>query len=1174
MLQIKQGLLLLFFLISNLTFSQLEPFVLQVGVTHETCSGNGGLNFAVTDVTAGSSMVYTVYQLPNLASPIAVTSSTSLTGLVAGNYRVIATQTLGAESNTQQRDVIILNQIAPFLYNLVSQREVCGNDGVITVNVTQGVAVGYEIIAGPMTLPLQTTNVFSGLVAGMYQVRVFNTCGDGIVRDVVVESSTPDLDFVDLALGDKFCTEIVLNVQISNGSLIPGNNNVIAYPLQILATVHPPSGGPSIPVNLTMNNGNTQIQGFAMVLPLFVNQSYTYDLSITDACGNVYQQNNNVIYEPIGLTISEQMTTDCVKVLSVVPSNLPMNNFTVNFLSAPAGFNPIDYNPLHPGAFGEDASYYNTSQPYPDGTYVIQITDGCGNSVTKTYTTQELPLNFTVTEPVEGCSKKLVVKVTDPVSFTVEFLTAPAGFNPTTFNSNHPGPFSSEAVYFNATIPLPQGTYTIKVTDECGRTKTSTFNVTGVPQPLSINVMPGCAIGSGSVELQMAFDFQSVTILSAPAALGQTLPFDVSENIKSDAEFFSMNSLPAGVYIFRSVDVCGRSRIDAVTIPSYQVTANTVTVTDNCSSFNIYLNHASNANMSSYWLQKYDATNGTWGHPQNGFSDGFPANPANAIALNNNSNNFSLSYYGNFRVVHTFNVYPNGGSAALGRCEEVLQEFEYTIGPKIRNIFSYSCSDNSFDVIVDAVGFIPLEYRITEKDGQPFTVNNGNSALFSGLGQGVYNFQIEDACGNILNRVYDISSPVSFTIQPIDLCDGQPGSLYVPYFSFFSYEWWKDNNTTTILSTANTLDFTPFNAAIHFGVYHVRITNPSDPNSCMNLVLDFEISADLANPQAGTGSSTLFCGPQSNINLFDYLSGTYSANGIWDELSDSGMLINHIWNAASVPPGVYSFKYTVSGLCDFNAEAIVTFTLGQIPLSPEASATPIVCEGETLELFATDVPGATYQWSGPNGFASTEQNPVIPNATTVNQGTYSVMAIQGGCESVLDTIDITVGTLPYFSTTNLCEGSQTILSAEMLNPAIDLNTVTYTWTYPDGTTVSTNPINVTGGQTGTYILTITTAEGCSYTNPVEVLCTSCGIPRGVSANEDGSNDEFDLSCLQGITNVKIFNRYGVNVYELDNYVNEWKGQDFKGRLLPPATYYYVIRFETGETKTGWVYLNY
>jgi len=1161
----------LFFLVSTFTYGQLNTFTLQVTPTGETCTGNGVLTFMVSNTTPGASIVYTIYRLPDITTPVAVTGSTSITGLVAGNYRVIATQSLGAQSNTQQQDVTILNQIAAFLYNLTSQRVICGNDGKITVSVTQGTAVNYEIIAGPMTVPLQTSNVFTGLVAGLYQVRVFNTCGDGIVRDVLVESSNPNINILEISSGNFTCSTIGITAEIESGTTTL--QNIIAYPLQVQCTVFPPSGAPIV-VNQTFANGSLITNQLGLQIPFFYDQSYTYNFSITDACGNVYQQNNNVIHRQLGLSVSEVLREGCVKKMTVVPTDF-VAPFTVNFVSAPAGFNPSAFNANHPGPFTETAEYTSTTN-YPDGTYVIQITDACGRTLTKNHVVGEIPLTFTVTEHAAGCGKYMSIRVTDPVSFTVEFLSAPAGFNPAMYNALHPGPFYLQADYYNATNAYPEGTYVIKVTDECGRTLTKTITTVPLSLPLSTNLLPGCAIGTGSLQMEMASLFQSVTILAAPAALGQPLPYDVSSNIKTDAHYFSMNSLPAGTYIFRLVDTCNRTRIDAVTINGYQVTSNIVTVTENCSSFNVYLNHVSNANAPSsyYWLQKYNAGMGTWGHPQTGFSGGSSANLANALSLNNLATNFNLSYYGKFRVVHTFDVYANGGENVISKCEEVLQEFEYTMGPKIRNIYSYSCSNSLFDVIIDGVGFIPLIYRITTKDGLPFAIDNGNSALFSGLGQGVYNFQIEDACGNILNRVYDISSPISFTIQPNNLCDGQPGSLFVPNFPFLSYEWWKDNNTATILSTTNTLDFNPLNAATHFGVYHVRITNPSDPNSCLNIVLDFTISSDLSNPEAGTGTTTLFCGNPNTVNLFNYLSGSYSANGLWEELSDSGMLINHFWDATSVPPGVYSFKYTVSGLCNFNDEAIVTFTVSPVPLSPEASADPVVCEGETLELFASDVPGATYQWTGPNGFVSTDQNPILTNVTEANQGTYSVISILDGCQSTPDSVEVTVGELPYFSTTNTCDGSQTILSAEMLNPNFDLDTVSYTWSYPDGTTVSTNPINVTGGMTGTYTLTITTAEGCSYTGPVDVNCTSCGIPRGVSANNDGSNDEFDLSCLEGIVNVKIFNRFGVNVYELDNYVNEWKGQDFKGRLLPQATYYYHIKFENGESKTGWVYLNY
>jgi len=48
------------------------------------------------------------------------------------------------------------------------------------------------------------------------------------------------------------------------------------------------------------------------------------------------------------------------------------------------------------------------------------------------------------------------------------------------------------------------------------------------------------------------------------------------------------------------------------------------------------------------------------------------------------------------------------------------------------------------------------------------------------------------------------------------------------------------------------------------------------------------------------------------------------------------------------------------------------------------------CAGSTISLWAPTFSGATYSWTGPNGFTSADQNPTIPGATAANAGTYSV----------------------------------------------------------------------------------------------------------------------------------------------------------------------------------------
>lgn len=81
----------------------------------------------------------------------------------------------------------------------------------------------------------------------------------------------------------------------------------------------------------------------------------------------------------------------------------------------------------------------------------------------------------------------------------------------------------------------------------------------------------------------------------------------------------------------------------------------------------------------------------------------------------------------------------------------------------------------------------------------------------------------------------------------------------------------------------------------------------------------------------------------------------------------------------------------------------------------------------------------------------------------------------------------------------------------------------------------------------------------------------CKIAQGLSPNQDGLNDNFDLSCLAdrtGIANLEIFNRNGLLVYEKANYRDEFVGQTSSGDDLVTGTYFYVIAFEAEDTEYG------
>ncbi|MBI2281161.1 MAG: gliding motility-associated C-terminal domain-containing protein [Bacteroidetes bacterium] len=55
--------------------------------------------------------------------------------------------------------------------------------------------------------------------------------------------------------------------------------------------------------------------------------------------------------------------------------------------------------------------------------------------------------------------------------------------------------------------------------------------------------------------------------------------------------------------------------------------------------------------------------------------------------------------------------------------------------------------------------------------------------------------------------------------------------------------------------------------------------------------------------------------------------------------------------------------------------------------------------GESINLNAATVSGANYDWTGPNGFVSSNQNPVILSATALEAGTYTLTVTDITCSS-------------------------------------------------------------------------------------------------------------------------------------------------------------------------------
>jgi gliding motility-associated-like protein len=159
---------------------------------------------------------------------------------------------------------------------------------------------------------------------------------------------------------------------------------------------------------------------------------------------------------------------------------------------------------------------------------------------------------------------------------------------------------------------------------------------------------------------------------------------------------------------------------------------------------------------------------------------------------------------------------------------------------------------------------------------------------------------------------------------------------------------------------------------------------------------------------------------------------------------------------------------------------------------------------------------------------------------------------------------------PDFDIYEECTGDKYILKVVAPGNAFNPDAATYSWTGAGGFTSTNRQIEVTDA--GEYTVTILTAEGCELTASRNVTEDPCFVQKGISPNGDGLNENFDLSGLN-VKLLTIFNRYGQEVYSLENYINEWYGQNKNGSELPTGTYFYSIESKSGKSTTGWIYIN-
>jgi len=360
-------------------------------------------------------------------------------------------------------------------------------------------------------------------------------------------------------------------------------------------------------------------------------------------------------------------------------------------------------------------------------------------------------------------------------------------------------------------------------------------------------------------------------------------------------------------------------------------------------------------------------------------------------------------------------------------------------------------------------------YSWVGPNGFSSSVQNPFIPLVSSGGNGVYSVTatVGSCAASAVTTVVVNSLPVVSASANSPLCAGQTLTVSASSLAGASYSWTGPNGFSASGQTASVVTA----GTVASGVYSVvaSVNGCSGPAGVVTVLVKPVPSTPVVS------NNGPLCVGQIAALMTESVSGaSYSWTGPNGFVSN---VQNPVLNNVSISQsGVYSLVVSVNG-CSSGAAGTALVINGGPSVSANNSGP--ICAGSSLSLSATTIAGAVYNWSGPNGFSTTTQNPVLSNASTLSSGVYAVTASVNGCTSSVASTTVIVKAVPA---TPVISGNSPLCAGQSLN--LQTPTVSggsYQWSGPNGfSSTAQNPVlsNITTAAAGVYQL-IVTVNGCS-----------------------------------------------------------------------------------------------
>ncbi len=388
-----------------------------------------------------------------------------------------------------------------------------------------------------------------------------------------------------------------------------------------------------------------------------------------------------------------------------------------------------------------------------------------------------------------------------------------------------------------------------------------------------------------------------------------------------------------------------------------------------------------------------------------------------------------------------------------------------------------------------------------------------------------------------------------------------------------TYQWFRNNNPITG-ETNNTYDVT------QEGAYFVEITQSGGTcpgtikNSEITTVVvpdSFEIIIDHAEAYTACQSTSTIL----SVTTINALGADGSSTDVTSQLSSN---FNYQWqlngspisgansqtiSVASVAEnGDYALNATLSSYNETSAVVTVQLLTNETIII-ESDGT-IYCNASDIITISTttDLSAETFRWELDG---SSIDNSSI-SITVAQPGIYRLIVDKNGCDLISNEIAITpldpeLITLDVNGPVVFPEGGSLTVRAS--------GGTSYEW-FDNTNTLLSSTDSLTFTEEGSFVL-IANIDGCEVSKTITAEYLDLfNIPNVITPNGDGANDQWILpntySNKQEI-NVIIYNEAGVQVFNENNYQNNWPTSS-TSFVTQNMVFYYVIRNTREVLKQG------